>query len=359
MKTVVKVGFLATVTVFTIMVTADAQTGSDRWQEVSAVKDRKTHMVPRTWTLDKYPDAPTLKPHSKITVLDKDGPGVVTLFHVSDYGRGDDSKLILRVWYDNEQKPAIEMPLMDFLGDIQSATKPYHTIHFSHVRKSHNFRLPMPFRKHIKIEVENPTEGDLFGYMDLQWDEVREIPEDCGYLRVAYQSGQFEFPHQDLVLCDIKSPGAIVAHWLQLEGDHKSCAGGQGICEGNHEIYLDGDTKPTYESLGAEDFYGHSWGFGGIESDSYSAIVRYERTPKGGTLAAMVRARDTDKITFRKSCKVVLTYKHDLGPPYNPKTGKGKAPALQPFVDGTSLKVPYRSCIYYYSRNGTRRMPSQ
>ena len=65
----------------------------------------------------------------------------------------------------------------------------------------------------------------------------------------------------------------------------------------------------------------------------------------------MVRARNTDKITFRKSCKIRLTYKHDLGEPYNNETRKGKAPALQPFVDGTSLKVPYRSCIYYYSTN--------
>ncbi len=94
-------------------------------------------------------------------------------------------------------------------------------------------------------------------------------------------------------MCDIVSAGAIVAHWLQLEGDHPSCADGQGICEGNHEIYLDGDVEPTIESLGVEDFYGHS-------------------------------------------------------------TRKGKAPALQPFVDGASLKAPYRSCIYYYQRPGLR-----
>jgi len=323
----------------------------ERWQEISGIPSRKTHKVPATWTLDKYPDAPTLKAHSKVTLLDQDGPGVVTLFHVSDYVIGDDSKLILRVWYDNEKKPSIEMPLMDFLGDIQSSTKPYYTIYFSHVRKSHNFRLPMPFRKHIKIEVENPTESYMFGYMDIQWDEVKEIPDNCGYLRVAYQSGDFQFPHEGLVLCDIKSPGTIVAHWLQLEGDHKSCGNGQGICEGNHEIYLDGESKPSYESLGAEDFYGHSWGFSDVKSDFYSAIVRYEQTPKGGSRVAMVRARDTDKITFRKSCRILLTYKHDLGPSYNFQTRKGKAPALQPFVDGTSLKAPYCSCIYYYSKN--------
>ena len=117
------------------------------------------------------------------------------------------------------------------------------------------------------------------------------------------------------------------------------------------EVYLDGDTKPSCESLGAEDFYGHSWGFPGTETDGYAAIVRAERTAKGGTLAAMVRTRDTDKISFRKSCRIRLTYKHDLGEPYNPATRTGKAPALQPFVIGASIQVPYRSCIYYYSAN--------
>jgi len=356
MRPLIKIGFLAIAALLNGCVATPHTIGgrtvmnTERWQEISAVKNRKTHVAPATWPLDKYPDAPTLKPHSKITLLDQDGPGVITLFHVSDYERGDDSKLILRVWYDNEEHPAIEMPLMDFLGDIQSATKPYSTIYFSHVRKSHNFRLPMPFRKHVRIEVENPTESDLLGYIELQWDEVKKIPEDSGYLRVAYQSGTFQFPHEELVLCDIKVPGTIVAHWLQLEGDHKSCANGEGICEGNHEIYLDGDTKPTCESLGAEDFYGHSWGFGGIESDFHAAIVRCERTPKGGTLAAMVRARDTDRITFRESCRILFTYRHDLGEPYNPETGKGKAPALQPFVNGASLAAPYHSCIYYYTR---------
>ncbi len=258
----------------------------ERWEDVSAVRNRTTHMVPATWTLDKYPNAATLKPHSTLTLLDQQGPGVVTLFHASDYGQGDDSQLILRIWYDNETDPAIDMPLMDFLGDIQSATQPYSTIHFSHVRKSHNFRLPMPFRDRIRIEVENPTPDHLFGYMDIQWDQLAEVPSLCGYLRVAYQKGHFRFPHEELTLCNIKTPGTIVAHWLQLEGDHRACANGQGTCEGNHEVYLDGHAEPTVESLGIEDFYGHSWGFTGMSSDFYAGIVRLEETPKGGVFGS-------------------------------------------------------------------------
>jgi len=59
----------------------------------------------------------------------------------------------------------------------------------------------------------------------------------------VYQQGTFKFPHEEVVLCDIQTPGTIVAHSLQLEGDHPSCAGGQGICEANHEIYRDGDKE--------------------------------------------------------------------------------------------------------------------
>lgn len=331
-------------------VASGAEASSKSWQEITAVTDGKTHLAPATWTLDKYPEAKTLKAHSKVVLLDVKGPGVVTAFHVSDQNGCDASKLMLRVWYDDEADPAIEMPLMDFLGDIEAKAKPYSTIYFSRVRRSHNFRLPMPFRERIRMEVENPTDRNAFGYLETQWDEVQAIPEDSGYLRVAYRSGTFKFPHEDLVLCDIASAGTIVAHWLQLDGDHPACVQGQGTCEGNHELYLDGETQPSYESLGAEDFYGHSWGFGDLESDFYSAIMRYESTQKGGSLVALIRARDTDRITFRKSCRMLLTYKHDLGEPYNHATGKGKAPALQPFVGGASLDVPYRSCIYYYAK---------
>ncbi len=103
------------------------------------------------------------------------------------------------------------------------------------------------------------------------YSEVKKIPKECGFLRVVYQNGHFRFPHEDLVLCDIETPGTIIAHWLRVEGDHISCYGSQGICEGNHEIDLDSDINPTCESLGTEDFYGHSWGFLAVESDSFVA----------------------------------------------------------------------------------------
>ena len=156
----------------------------------------------------------------------------------------------MRVFYDNQTAPAIEMPLMDFLGDIQCQSVLFNTVYFTKVKHSHNFRLPMPFRKHITIELENPSAENLAAYTDVQWEKVERIPADCGYLRTDYRSGTFQ-ASKPLVLCQINRPATIVAHWLQYESE-KSVRGEQ-LCEGDHQLFLDGDKKPTLNYLGSED----------------------------------------------------------------------------------------------------------
>ena len=110
----------------------------------------------------------------------------------------------------------------------------------------------MPFRRHIRIEVENPTDSKFGGYTEIQ-------------------------KKSDL------------------------------ICEGNQEIYLDGSKEPQMEYLGTEDGYGYSWGMaGGIQSDHYAAITRIDDYKAGG-LFTMLRCRGIDTISFDKSCRWVVT----------------------------------------------------
>lgn len=117
---------------------------ADDWQQLTAVGGgTQSRLQPSHWPYDKYPKMPEITPKSKTTLLDVDGPGVVTLFHVSHYSGGDEDKLILRVWYDGEQAPAIEMPWMDFLGNVEAKSAHFSTVYFSHVKESNNFRLPV------------------------------------------------------------------------------------------------------------------------------------------------------------------------------------------------------------------------
>ena len=321
---------------------ATAATTPDDWQQLTAVGGgAQSRLAFSHWPNDKYPQLPELTPKSKTVMLDADGPGLVTLFHVSKYHGGDPDKLVLRVWYDGEEKPSIEMPWMDFLGDVEARTAHFSTVYFSHVKESHNFRLPMPFRKHIRIEVENPTDKGFGGYSDIQWEKVKALPKGTGYLYVDYRTGAPTIPEETIEVCSLRRPGAIVAHWLQVQADRPETVNSDLICEANQEITLDGGPTPQMEYLGSEDLYGFSWGMGGgIQSDHYAAITRMERWKSGG-LFTMLRCRGADRIRFESSCRWVINYQQEF---FSSLT---KNPRHQT-TPKKSFPMPFRSCVYYY-----------
>jgi hypothetical protein len=319
-----------------------ASAPTDGWQQIASLPRAQSRLAISHWPNDKYPNLAELTPGAKTVLLDTDGPGVVTLFHVSKYQGGDQGKLMLRVWYDGQAKAALEMPWMDFLGDVEARTAHFSTVYFSHVKESHNFRLPMPFRKHIRIEVENPTEQGFGGYTDIQWEKLDALPPETGYLHAEYRTGAPVIPDQTIVACDIRGPGAIVAHWLQLQADQPETVNSDFICEANQELYLDGSASPQMEYLGSEDLYGFSWGMGGgIQSDHYAAITRMERWKSGG-LFTMLRCRTTDRIQFTAGCRWVINYQQEFF------SALSKNPRHQS-TPKRSFEMPFKSCIYYYA----------
>jgi hypothetical protein len=302
------------------------------WEQLSRVRPTQTRVVPAFWA-----HLPPLDPKAKIKVLDVDGPGVVTTIHCSGMGAEifkfdapASQSLVIRVYYDGQEKPAIAMPLMDFLGDIECRSAYFRLAYFSKVRESHNFRLPMPFRKHITIEIENPSDRRLMGYADLQWEKVDKIPADSGYLHADYRSGSLSGKARNTVFeCD--RPATIVAHWLQYASEKSD--GGEVICEADQQLYLDGDARPTLNYLGSEDLYGHSWGFKETNSDGYAAILRRENLQPKGALIAALRCRTSDAISFAKSCRWIITWEND-----------GWAAKLL-----ADTPIPFRHCVYYYA----------
>ena len=234
---------------------------SPTWQELSAVGRARTHGITAFWG-----GLPELDGKARIKVLDVDGPGVITSIHVSamaadgieGFGSPPVADLIIRVFYDGQAKAAIEMPLMDFLGDVQCKSQYFSSIFLSKVKESHNFRIPMPFRKHVTIEVENPSDRKVNGYLELTYDVVEAVSKESGYLRVDYRTGNLSATSPNTMF-RLDTPGVIVAHWLQYET--AKARDGQLICEADQLFFLDGDTKPTLQSMGSEDLYGGSWGF--------------------------------------------------------------------------------------------------
>lgn len=320
-----------------------------------------THLVPATWPYDKHPEMPELKAGTAVTVLDVPGPGIVTNIHVSHYlvnsGMDEDTyersapvaaQVVLCVYYDGHQEPDIRMPFFDFLGDPDCRAAFYSTRRFAKVPMSHNFRLGMPFKTHIRITLENPTAFDLMGYTDVQYDALDQLPENCGYLYAQRREGRAHIPDQTIPLFEAEGSGCIAAHWFCVSGHDKGFENGEGLCEANCEFYFGQETTPACEYLGVEDLYGYSWGFKQLHSDGFAAILRKEALSPGARIA-MLRCREEDAVRYPDGCRVVMDYSQEYFSPlsHNPIHTQHPVFASRRRYDAD---IQYTTCWYYYAK---------
>lgn len=331
------------------------------WTKIARVEKERSYVNRISWPFDKYPDMPLLDAGSELTLLEAEGPGVVTCIHAAKLEMKDwilhttsaaepdaPNRMMIEITYDHHETPDISMPLMAFLGDSTGYADRYSTVYFAKVAEAMNCRLPVPFRKHIKIVIKNPTKTDLVSYMDIQWKKLDAIPEDCGYLRVCHTKGKAKIPDQVLELANISGAGTVKAQWFGLGCNQQFAWDSEVICEGNQEFYLDGEQTPSLEYLGSEDAYCHSWGMAQGSSDGYAAITEKSHPTDTRTQITMLRCRTEDSISFQSSLKLLVDYTQDYlsMATTNPLMEQGV------FADRArvSFWMDYESCIYYYSK---------
>lgn len=121
-----------------------------------------------------------------------------------------------------------------------------------------NSYFEMPFRKHCRITMENRGEkAETLFYMISGW--YGEIPENSGYFHATYRQ---EHPVQKgrsyVILDGVHGKGCFAGVTLA------SGMNGHNTCwvEGEAKMYIDGDTYPTMNYTGTEDYFCGSYGFG-------------------------------------------------------------------------------------------------
>src|SRR5580704_12922399 len=107
-----------------------------------------------------------IKPGEESLLGDLEGPGKITYFYITDdslFHRTDTTGfaypgLILRVYWDGNDKPSINVPLWGFFGNFNRESIEYASLTMSVTRWNNNCYLPMPFSKHARFSLLN--DGD-------------------------------------------------------------------------------------------------------------------------------------------------------------------------------------------------------
>jgi hypothetical protein len=265
------------------------------------------------------------------TLLDVKGAGVVThlWFTINSEDPHHLKNLVLRAWWDGESSPSVEVPIGDFFGmglgeyfTYQSALLAVAPI------KAMNAYFQMPFSNGARVTLTN--EGKIKTdslYFHIDYVTMPSLPDGLGRFHAQYHQAAPDKGWTDNWTNEY-SPEINDRKNLNGEGNYVFLeATGKGhfvgvthavlqnqdqwFGEGDDMIFIDGDTAPTINGTGTEDYYNGAWDFGG-QAFAYmhqGAPLMIDPERIGGRYC-LYRWHLESPITFEKSIRATIEHGH-------------------------------------------------
>lgn len=249
--------------------------------------------------------ANAIMPGEEIDLLNVKGSGVVNRIWMTIGDRSPEMlrSLVLEMYWDNADKPAVSVPLGDFFGIGLGKKVPFESVFFTDPEgRSFNCYIPMPFKKAARIIVRNESDkklGALFYDIDLQ---KKEIAQDIPYFHAYWSRTQATELGKDFtILPKVKGKGRFLGTNIGLITAKEY--GNTWWGEGEVKMYVDGDGKyPSLVGSGTEDYIGTAYGQGEFSHQYQGAPVVNDTARK----YAFYRYHIPDPVYFYDNIRVII-----------------------------------------------------
>jgi hypothetical protein len=272
-----------------------------------------------------------IAPGETLTLFNEAGPGTIT--HVWVTIATDEQfhlkKLVLRMYWDGEATPSVEAPIGDFFGLGNGQYFLYQSAVLAVASdKALNSFFPMPFQKHGKITVTNEGKEkvDAFYFnIDCQVHS-KPLPQDTLYFHAQYRqaypaagwTNQWQTNGDPLVDGKKNLTGEGNYVWLEAKGKGHFVGVTMSVLqnqdnwwgEGDDMFFVDGETLPSINGTGSEDYFLGAWDFGGHPFSYASFGAPVVGAELAGSRWSLYRFHLDSPIPFTKSIKATIEHGH-------------------------------------------------
>jgi hypothetical protein len=265
-----------------------------------------------------------------VVLADIRGAGCINHFYVSPEVISDRHhlrKLLLRMFWDGEKNPSVEVPLGDFFGLGHCRTRLYTSllvcVNQGASTTGFNSYFPMPFSDGAKIELLNEGEEDLpaFWY-HIEYEEYKSLNGDvgrfhaqwrrenpCNAINIPADTPLFSVSNltgeNNYVILEAEGKGQYVGLFLNVD----NVVGGWWG-EGDDMIFVDGENwPPSYHGTGTEEVFGGGACPNKEYAGPYTGFHLISNLDWSGK-NSMYRFYVTDPVRFKKSIKVTIEHGH-------------------------------------------------
>jgi hypothetical protein len=249
-----------------------------------------------------------IEPGQTFTIAEVNGPGAIQQIWMTPSGNWRFS--ILRIYWDDEKEPSVEVPLGDFFGvgwgkftqisSLAVCVNPGSAL---------NCYWVMPFLKKCRMTVENIDENRMTLYYQINYT-LTDVPEDAAYFHAQFRR-ENPLPYKEVftILDKVNGNGHYVGTYLAWGSNSSGWWG-----EGEIKFFMDGDGEfPTICGTGTEDYFCGSYGFTheGEYKDFTTPYAGFHAFKPDGlwqsqTRLGMYRWHITDPVRFKEDLKVTI-----------------------------------------------------
>ncbi len=239
------------------------------------------------------------------------GPGALQQIWMTPTGNWRFS--ILRIYWDDQEQPSVEVPVGDFFASGWGSYAPLSSLAVCvNPGSAFNCYWEMPFRKRCRITMTNIAENDMVLYYQINYT-LTEVPEDAAYFHAQFRRLN-PLPYKEVftLLEGVKGQGHYVGTYMAWGVNNSGWWG-----EGEIKFFLDDDTEfPTICGTGTEDYFCGSYNFENKETKQYEAfstpyaglhqIIRPDGVYRSQTRFGMYRWHISDPIRFKERLQVTI-----------------------------------------------------
>jgi len=276
-------------------------------------------------------DFRTIAAGETLTLLDDNGPGLIS--HIWITIASDDphhlKALVLRMFWDGEASPSVETPIGDFFGLGLGDYYLYQSLPLAvGSDKALNSFFPMPFQKHARITVTNEGGRDVDAfYFNIDYRSYsKALAGDQLYFHAQYRqaapahgwTNQWQSNGDPLVneKKNLNGEGNYV--WMEATGRGHFVGVTMSVLqnqdgwfgEGDDMFFVDGETLPSINGTGSEDYFLGAWDFGN-HAFSYGLFgAPVKGAEVAGGRVSVYRFHLDSPIPFTKSLRATIEHGH-------------------------------------------------
>lgn len=249
-------------------------------------------------------------PGATHVLMDVEGPGVITHMWITFLGpeahpwakdgSANHQELLLRIYYDGNDRPGVEAPVGDFFaGCFGKRSEVISTAVIVEGGDSYNCFWHMPFHKSARVEIVNESEKPLsLLYYNIDWIKRDSLPADTPYFYAQYTQSYPLETGKPYTLLETEGKGHYVGTVFCVRTRSPYWFG-----EGDEMVTIDGEAIPSVWGTGTEDYFLCAWGLERVLTP-YFGVPYFDQWGIVGGHTSAYRWHVNDPFVFQKSIKV-------------------------------------------------------